>query len=85
MKLESHKDYYWPHFITMLDDVTARLNHGERPSVIQTNFGYHGIRYGTDDTGQYAVVGFEFPAGIYAEIEDGTYGTLQGLRIYYQD
>ena len=85
MNVPNGKVYYWLYFITVVDDVINRVKHHERPSVIEDRFGTHGVTYGTDDTGEYVVVGFQFPAGIYAEIEDGTYGTLQGLRIYYNN
>lgn len=42
-----------------------------------------GIYYAADEDGEdYAVVGYNLPDGIYAEIDSGTYGTLQGFRVY---
>lgn len=60
------------------------IHHNERPTSITTSFGTHGVHYGTDEDGDdYAIVGFNiFHKNIYAEIEDGTYGQLQGFRIY---
>ena len=53
------------------------------PEVVVGPFGSHGVTYGVDEDGErYASVGFVLPEGVYAEIEDGTYGTLTGLRIY---
>ncbi len=47
----------------------------------------HGLLWSIDsDTGQpYATVGYNLPPRVLAEIEDGTYGQLQGFRIYYDD
>lgn len=50
---------------------------------VTTDFGTHGITYGSefrDGRYPYATVGFVLPEGVYAEIEDGTYGSLNGLR-----
>jgi hypothetical protein len=47
--------------------------------------GLLGIMEGNDDYdggGDYITVGFCLPDDIYAEIEDGTYGQMQGFRIY---
>ncbi|MHB1772059.1 MAG: hypothetical protein ACYCST_10000 [Acidimicrobiales bacterium] len=53
------------------------------PEVIVGPFGSHGVRYGNDEDNEpYATVGFVLPEGVFAEIEDGTYGNLTGLRIY---
>ena len=52
---------------------------------VESPFGLVGIREGNDDYdggGDYITVGFVLPDGVYAEIEDGTYGQLQGFRIY---
>lgn len=60
-----------------------------RASSVDTPLGKHGIDYNEDDEGAYATVGFLLPDPslwpVYAEIEDGTYGQLQGLRFYLQD
>lgn len=69
--------------------VTLRnlLRMGDRPA--ELIFGDHtcGIQYfdAEDEFGDFCIVGFTMPDGIFAEIEDGTYGTLHGFRIYYQD
>lgn len=44
-----------------------------------------GLTYGEDEEGEYVVLGFALPEGWFAEIEDGTYGELQGFRIYRKD
>lgn len=42
-----------------------------------------GIHYGEDEDGDaFALVGYSLPEAIYAEIDSGTYGTLQGFRVY---
>jgi hypothetical protein len=43
----------------------------------------HGIHWGHDEEGYYVLVGMNLPEGVLAEIDDGTYGTLQGLKYYY--
>jgi len=54
-----------------------------RPDAITGPLGTHGVTYDVDDDGEpYARIGFGLPEGVYAEIEDGTYGELQALRIY---
>ena len=67
----------------MWDAVQGRASHVETP------FGKHGIDYREDDEGAYATVGFILPEPsiwqVYAEIEEGTYGELQGLRFYLAD
>lgn len=57
---------------------------GQRPTSVETPDGTHGVAYGTDEDGDdYAIVGFNVNGkNIYAEIEDGTFGSLQGFRIY---
>ncbi len=35
-----------------------------------------------DEDGELVRVGFNLPPGMLAEIDDGTYGTLQAFRIY---
>jgi len=53
------------------------------PEIIVGPFGSHGVTYGNDEDNEpYATVGFVLPEGVFAEIEDGTYGNLTGLRIY---
>lgn len=54
-----------------------------RPKNITGPFGTHGCTYNTDEDGcRFVTVGFVMPDRVFAEIEDGTYGELQGLRIY---
>jgi len=64
-----------------LGEVRARLASGEMPSQVTGPFGTHGVTYGEETGEQYATVGFCLPDGVYAEVEDGTYGELQGLRV----
>lgn len=56
----------------------------KRQKTVSTAYGIHGIVYGEDDLGYYGTVGFILPEEVFAEIEDGTYGTLQGFRFYYR-
>lgn len=56
--------------------------------VLTSPFGECGIMAGDDGYdggGAYITVGFVLPDGVYAEIEDGTYGQMQGFRIYLDD
>lgn len=54
-----------------------------RPAAITGPFGTHGVTYERDEDDEpYASIGFNLPEGVYAEIEDGTYGELQALRVY---
>ena len=65
--------------IKLRDDIRS----GHRPTLIKSPFGDLGVVWDYDpEFGTYATVGFNLPDGIYAEIEDGTYGQLQGFRIY---
>ena len=56
---------------------------------LESPFGIHSVEYHTPprwpDYFGYAIIGFTLPDGVYAEIEDGTYGTLNGFRIYYTE
>lgn len=77
------------HAIDVIASILRR-KWGER-DIIMTDLGTHTIGYGIDeDCDEYAVVSFmlggstPIPA-VYAEIEDGTYGILQGFRIYKDD
>ena len=46
----------------------------------------HGLLFEADEDGdEYVTIGFNLPKGVYAEIEDGTYGELQGFRIYRKE
>lgn len=47
------------------------------------NGDHSGIHYGEDEDGDtFALVGYNLPEHIYAEIDSDTYGTLQGFRVY---
>ncbi len=68
-----------------LGSVQRHLNEGQRPQSVTSEFGQHGVHYGKDETGTYAVIGFSTIKNVYAETEDGTYGVLQGWRVYYDE
>jgi hypothetical protein len=36
-----------------------------------------------EDNCKFVTIGFTMPHHVFAEIDDGTYGTLHGWRIYY--
>lgn len=68
--------------------VAMKFRKGERPTEINSQFGTHGVTYGDDEFGPYATVGFNLANlshGAYAEIEDGTFGELQGFRFYFEE
>lgn len=69
-----------------LNSVKEKMESGHYPTKIVGPFGVHGVMYsyGEDDE-IFATVGFNLPDGIYAEIEDGTYGQQQGFRIVLAD
>ena len=65
-----------------LNFLVARFaNPDYRPTVVEGPFGHHGVSYTNDDDLHFASVGFTLPADTFAEIEDGTYGSLQAFRI----
>jgi len=70
----------------MVGDLVVRFDAGERPKLWLSDFGTHGITYAYDPENEetYARVGFNLPEDtrVFAEIEDGTYGQLQAIRIY---
>ena len=75
-----------------LDATTKRLSAGDRPMMVTSSYGVHGLTYGSDEDGAYAVIGFVLRPrkgitlpNVYAEIEDGTYGELQGFRVYFEE
>lgn len=50
---------------------------------IATHYGVLGVTYSIDEDGdEYATIGYNLPEGVMAEVEDGTYGSLQGFRVY---
>lgn len=54
--------------------------------VLESPFGACGVMAHAEDdwegTSEYIVIGFNLPIGVYAEVDDGTYGQMQGFRIY---
>jgi len=65
-----------------LAELVEQLSSGHRPSVLAADG--PAVYYGEDpDTGEeYAFVEATLPAGVYAEIDSETYGTLWGFRVY---
>lgn len=69
-------------------EIAMILDSGARPTTFESPvLGESGILYLHDtetpeENHPYALVGFQLPEGIFAEIEDGTYGELQAFRIY---
>lgn len=76
-----------------IDTIIESLRENEWGDVvrIETPLGVHGVTYGTDECQEeYATVGMVLGGStpgvdVYVEIEDGTYGVMQGFRIYRED
>lgn len=67
-----------------LDLIFTALRDGKDSVHLST--GIHGIDYYDDDEfGPAATIGFNLPHPLFAEIEDGTYGQLQGFRVFLAD
>jgi hypothetical protein len=73
-----------------LESIAQSYRHGNKmPEVIDS--GYHGKLGVTgphndnEDEGEYIRVGFVLPDDIFAEIDNGTYGTLNAFRIYREE
>ena len=65
-----------------LADIRDDLLSGERPITVESPYGQHQIRYGSDEYGaEFAIISFVAPFGVFAEIEDGMYGELKGFRV----
>lgn len=71
-----------------IEDFTDELRRHlteERPTTLESPAGTQGVTYGSDDQGEFATIGMTLPEGVFAEIEDGTFGQLQGYRVYLSD
>lgn len=70
---------------------SLRENDWEDVVRIETPLGVHGVTYASDECNEeYATIGMVLGGSkpgvdIYVEIEDGTYGQMQGFRIYRED
>jgi hypothetical protein len=50
-----------------------------RPTQIMSPYGLHGCTYGVDDDNcKFVTIGFNMVPYVFAEIENGTWGNLQG-------
>jgi hypothetical protein len=73
---------------TWLSDLRERLVSGERPIEVSGPLGIHSVYYieaydhSNEEGEAYAIVACCLPDGVFAEIGDGTYGTLEGFRIF---
>lgn len=69
-----------------LRDICNTLSLKWEGGFIDTPLGRHGVTLGVDEVDdEFASIGMVLPEGVYAEIEDGTYGQLQAFRIYRED
>jgi len=74
-------------FYAAIQDISDRIMSGawgEYSCIYsETMESMSGVLYAHDDDGNaYALISLGLPNGVYAEIDGGTYGTLQGIRIY---
>lgn len=65
----------------------APLIRAERPERVPTPLGELPVEYLRDEDADadYALVRLGLPAGVYAEIDSETFGSLAGIRIYLDD
>lgn len=49
---------------------------------LSSPIGSHGVMRGDEGEGGFIIIGMTMPDGVFAEIENGTYGELHGIRIY---
>lgn len=91
MSLQSSMDpasSFWGWLESVRDDYRRQPEAYPTGRVLNSPFGACGIMAGDDeydDFGAYITVGFNLPDGVFAEIEDDTYGQMQGFRIYLDD
>lgn len=82
--------YQQPNLASLLEKVRVELQMSWEADLaigeIHTTEGTLGVDYGFDEEfGDYAIVGFNLPSPWHGEIDDGTYGSLQGFRVYRCD
>ena len=71
-----------------LSDLRDRLVAGERPIEVSGPLGIHSVYYieaydrSNDEGEAYAIVDWRLPDGVFAEVDDGTYGALEGFRMF---
>jgi len=77
---------YWTRMVSWVRDnwetVKYRAENYPDFSLPFGTFDRLGVIFGDDGEGEFVTIGFILPDDCYAEIEDGTYGQLQGIRIY---
>jgi len=74
---------WYAEMVAWLEAVKAQL--GGRPDTVPGPLGDHKVYYEIDedrDDKEYALIAFTLPCGVFAEIEDSTYGNMEGFRIY---
>lgn len=77
---------YWTRMVSWVRDnwetVKDRAENDPGFSLPFGTFDRLGVMFGDGEEGEFVTIGFTLPDDCYAEIEDGTYGQLQGIRIY---
>lgn len=68
-------------------EIIKASDEGIQPDKIELPLETFEVFWGWDpEVGErFITVKIKFPRLVYAEIEDGTYGQMQGIRIYYED
>lgn len=71
-------------FDLLREEALEGMDDGEVHFFIRSPFGTHEVEvsYDPEEDEVFAVVGFMLPDDMYAETENGTYGTLQGFRVF---
>jgi len=76
---------WYSEMVSWLETVKAQLR--DRPETVRGPLGDHRVYYNIerisrDIDEEYALVTFPLPDGVYAEIENSTYGVMEGFRLY---
>jgi len=72
---------WYAEMASWLEMVKAQLR--DRPDTVRGPLGDHPVYYNIDEMDEeYALVAFPLPDEVYAEIEDSTYGVMEGFRLY---
>jgi hypothetical protein len=76
-------------FTTHVLAIQERIEAGERPAEVEGPLGTIRLVYideeDAEDGEAYAYFSFDLPSGVFAEIDEGTWGELQGFRIPLPD
>jgi hypothetical protein len=69
--------------LTRVSDNQPAWDNLKKEEYLDTIFGRLSLDFGEHESeGEYVIVGFMLPDGVYAEVGDRVYGQLQGFRIF---